>query len=297
MNGILAFTIEINFSLLAAAALCLLPLVFVILRIQRVHKERRAESKAPFKELRRRPAGEALRMKIAVLDEEINDRIFLLLAMPAGMVMAMFIVKPFNFFGSLILVAVSLIWTLAFKGKLSKSLEERRKCQLGYDGERFVGEELSRLIGAGFEIYHDVPFDGFNMDHVLVGNPGVFVVETKTKSKPVDESGSKKFEVVFDGRRLHWPWGPESRDIEQARYNAKTLSEWLTSAVGEVVGVSPIVTFPGWWVERKAPYDGVYVLNPKEIIQVCDSSEFKLNEMRIRQICHHLDTKCRVEIK
>lgn len=297
MNSILAFTIEINFSLLAAAALCLLPLVFVILRIQRVLKERRAESKTPFKELRRRPAGEALRVKIGVLDEEISDRIFLLLAMPAGLVVAMFIVKPFNFLASLTLVAFSLIWTLAFRGKLLKLLEERRNCQLGYDGERFVGEELSRLIGAGFEIYHDVPFDGFNMDHVLVGKPGVFVVETKTKSKPMDESGNKEFEVVFDGKKLHWPWGPESRDIEQARRNAKTLSEWLTSAVGEVVGASPIVTFPGWWVERKAPYDGVYVLNPKEIIKVCDSKEVKLNEVRIRQICHHLDEKCRIEIK
>jgi hypothetical protein len=32
-----------------------------------------------------------------------------------------------------------------------------------------MGEKLSRLIALGFEIYHDVPFDKFNVDHVLVG--------------------------------------------------------------------------------------------------------------------------------
>jgi hypothetical protein len=26
----------------------------------------------------------------------------------------------------------------------------------------------------GFEVYHDLPFEGFNMDHVLVGCQGVY---------------------------------------------------------------------------------------------------------------------------
>lgn len=297
MIGNLPFTVEINFGLLATAALCLLPLVFVILQIRRLHSERRAISKTPFKELRRRPAGEGLRIKIGILDEEVSDRVFLLLSLPFVLVVAMFIVKPFNFLAALTFVPCSLIWAFIFKGKLLKSLEERRNYQLGYDGERFVGEELSRLIGVGFEIYHDVPFDGFNMDHVLVGKSGVFVVETKTKSKPVDANGDKNFEVVFDGKRLHWPWGSENRDIEQARYNAKTLSEWLTGALGENIEVSAIVTFPGWWIERKAPYEGVYVLNPKEIIKVCDSKNTQLSETCIRQICHHFNEKCRIEVK
>jgi hypothetical protein len=297
MNGNSSFIVEINVSLLAAVALCLMPVILVVLKMHRDLKERRARSKSPFKELRRRPAGESLRIKIGELDDQINDRLFLLLGMPIGLAVMMFVVKPLNLFGALAAVAISSIWTLVFKGKLLDSLEQRRNYQLGFDGERFVGEELSRLIGAGFEIYHDVPFDGFNMDHVLVGKPGVFVVESKTKSKPVDQSGTKEYEVVFDGKKLHWPWGTESQDIEQARINATTLSEWLTSAVGENVEASALLTLPGWWIERKAPCNGVQILNPKEIIRFCDSSDIKFNEVRIRQICHHLNEKCRIEIK
>jgi hypothetical protein len=297
MNGNSPFILPINLNLLAASMLCLMPVILVILKMHRDLKERRARSKSPFKELRRRPAGESLRIKIGELDEQINDRLVLLLGMPIGLAVTMFVVKPMNLLGAFLMVLLSLIWTLALKGKLLLLLESRRNYQLGFDGERFVGEELSRLIAVGFEIYHDVPFDGFNMDHVLVGKSGVFVVESKTKSKPVDKSGEKEYKVVFDGEKLLWPWGADSRDIEQIRNNAKTLSKWLTSAVGENVEASAILTLPGWWVTRKAPSDGVNILNPMEIIQVCNSKEIKLDDARIRQICHHLNEKCRMEIK
>jgi hypothetical protein len=297
MNGNSPVILEINLSLLASAALCLMPAILVIVKMRRDQSARRAVRQSPFKELRRRPAGESLRIKIGELDEEINDRIFLFLAGPIGLAITMFVSKSLNLIGAILLIVVSVVWTLTFKGKLADSFERRRNYQLGFDGERFVGEELSRLIAVGFEIYHDVPFDGFNIDHVLVGKPGVFVVESKTKSKRVDESGIKEYEVVFDGERLHWPWGTESKDIEQARNNANTLSKWLTSAVGESVEASAILTLPGWWVTRKTRCNGVNILNPEEIIHAVDSKDVRLDVVRMRQICHQLSGKCRIEIK
>ena len=159
-----------------------------------------------------------------------------------------------------------------------------------------MGEELSRLIPLGFNIYHDVPFGGFNMDHVLVGTRGVFLVETKTRRKPVDEDGKKQFRVQFDGKYLHWSWGSDNHGIEQAKNNAKTLAAWLSSASGETVWVTPILTLPGWLVERKAPTNGLHVLNPKEIYQVCAAQPEKLSEPQIQRICHQLDQKCRIAV-
>ena len=151
-------------------------------------------------------------------------------------------------------------------------------------------------MGLGFEIYHDVPFDGFNIDHVLVGPRGVFIVETKTRRKPVDKTGKKEFRVQFDGKNLLWPLGTDSYGIEQAKNNAKTLATWLSSATGENIWTTPILTLPGWLVERKAPTDGLYVLNPKEIYQVCAAFPEKLTEPQIRRICHQMDQKCRIAV-
>ena len=175
-------------------------------------------------------------------------------------------------------------------------IRTRANYRLGYDGERYVGEELSRLIGLGFEIFHDVPFDGFNIDHVVVGPRGVFVVETKTRRKKLNDEGRKEFKVQFDGKNLQWSWGADSHGIEQAKNNAKTLSGWLNSATGKTVWVTPILTLPGWLVELKTPTDGLFVLNPKQIYQACASQSESLPETQIRQICHQLDQKCRMAV-
>jgi hypothetical protein len=279
-----------------AAILCFLPVAFVVVVIFRKRKKQREYSRAPFKELQRRPAGETIRIKLEALDDKITDETLWLLLFPMLMILGLFAQHPKDFITPVLFFMFSAGSSAFFGFKLFKLLRSRANYRLGFEGERFVGEELSRLIVLGFEIYHDVPFDGFNIDHVLVGPRGVFVVETKTRRKPVDEDGRMEFRVQFDGKFLQWPWGADSYGIEQAKNNAKTLATWLNSAAGENVWATPILTLPGWLVERKAPSDGIHVLNPKEIYQVCSSYPEKLTEPQIRRICHQLDQKCRIAV-
>src|ERR1039458_2179723 len=247
------------------AALCLLPLALVVAVIFRKRKQQKQFSHSPFKELQRRPAGETLRIKLENLDDKISEDTTMLLLFPLVLGLGLFVIHPKNFLTPLIDFILSAAWSGFWGVRLFKLLRSRANYRLGFEGERFVGEELSRLISLGFEIYHDVPFDGFNIDHVLVGPRGVFVVETKTRRKPVNESGSKEFRVQFDGKILQWTWGADSYGIEQAKNNAKTLAGWLNSAAGENVWVTPILTLPGWMVDRKVPSESLYVVNPKEI--------------------------------
>ena len=289
--------VQINLNVLAGIALCFLPLVLVVIILFRKQAHRRATSQAPFKELLRRPAGETLRIKIEDLNDKSSDQITTLVFLPTMMAVGLLIIHPRGFVAPALFFVISAIWVAVWGTKIFRTLRERANYKLGFDGERYVAEELSRLIALGFEIYHDVPFDSFNIDHVLVGAPGVFAVETKTRRKPVDESGTKEYRVLFDGKFLQWPWGTDNHGIEQAANNGRTLAKWLSAAVGETVSATAILTLPGWMVDRKAPYDGVYVLNPKEIHQVCSMREQKLNSQLIGRICHQLDQKCRVALK
>jgi hypothetical protein len=283
-------------NLLVAVVLCVLPVALVIALIYRKRNEQREYSRAPFNDLQRRPAGETLRLKLQSLDEKINDEILWLIMFPVSMALGLFFLHPKDWITPFLFFLFSAGSSVFFGLRLFKLLRTRANYRLGYDGERFVGEELSRLIGLGFEIYHDVPFDGFNIDHVLVGPRGVFIVETKTRRKPVNESGKKEFKVQFDGKNLQWPWGADSHGIEQAKNNAKTLSGWLSSATGKTVWVTPILTLPGWMIELKTITDDLFVLNPKQIYQVCASQSETLPEAQIRQMCHQLDQKCRLAV-
>jgi len=85
MNGNF-WTIQIDISLLATVLLCLTPLVWAYFVMRRTLNERRARSKSPFSELRRRPAGEGVRLKVAALDDQINELISLLISLPVASV-------------------------------------------------------------------------------------------------------------------------------------------------------------------------------------------------------------------
>jgi hypothetical protein len=192
------------------------------------------------------------------------------------------------------LTFVATIWLWTLWG-LVGLLRERATYRLGLAGERVVGEMLNELQRDGCRVFHDFPADPeWNIDHIIVAPSGIYAVETKTRRKrdPARADG-KDHEVVYDGERIVFPTRPETRPLEQARSNAGWLSQWLTKAVGDPVVVEPIVTFPGWWVTRRAKGD-VRVLNPKEIrTVVTDAKKPALDPKLIERVVFQLDQKCR----
>ena len=170
----------------------------------------------------------------------------------------------------------------------------RRRClRLGYDAELAIGQELNQLLRDQYWVFHDVPFDGFNIDHIVVGRTGVFAVETKGRAKPLSKGGKAKWEVVFDGKALRFPGWIETAAIAQARRQAEALKKLLTSAVGESVPVQPVLALPGWYIKRTAP-GGVPLFNGKNPGKFFhDIGKAQLPEQLTTRIVHQLDQKCR----
>lgn len=54
----------------------------------------------------------------------------------------------------------------------------------GYDAELAVGQELDQLMRQEARVFHDLPADKFNIDHVVICPSGLFAVETKGFTKP-----------------------------------------------------------------------------------------------------------------
>jgi hypothetical protein len=135
---------------------------------------------------------------------------------------------------------------------------------------------------------------GFYGERIIVAPSGVYVVETKARRKRKAQKGKPDHIIIFDGDTLTFPHDEQSRyGLDQARNNAKWLSGYLSSATGEKVWVEPILTFPGWMINRRTINAAVQVLNPKEIGDFVVSRPARLTAQGIRQIVHQLDQKCR----
>lgn len=143
--------------------------------------------------------------------------------------------------------------------------QKLRNLELGRDGEKQVAEELDRLKQEGAIILHDVVAEGengkrFNLDHVVCSRNGVFVIETKTRSKRIGRNN----QIDYDGSRVLVN-GIEDRDvIQQATRNANWLRKTLLAKTGKSFAVRPVIVFPSWWVEGAPKGAAVWVLNPKE---------------------------------
>ena len=127
---------------------------------------------------------------------------------------------------------------------LYRALHTRRKLRhlkLARDGERAVGQYLERLRADGYEVFHDVIGEGFNLDHVVIGPAGVFTIETKCYSKPA----SGPAEISFDGEKVAiGGWQPDRNPVIQARAQAGWLRALLRETTGRDFSIMPVIVYP-----------------------------------------------------
>jgi hypothetical protein len=169
--------------------------------------------------------------------------------------------------------------------RIRKALKEARALRLGIVGEEAVGQYLEeKLRPAGCQVLHDIPGEGFNVDHVVIGPTGIFSIETKTCSKPAKGESSVKYDgehVTVNG------FAPDRDPIVQAKAEARWLHELLESSTGKKFPVKPIVLYPGWFVDGKPDAD-VWVLNEKALPTFIRNYRNHLPPEDINLVTYHL---------
>jgi hypothetical protein len=113
----------------------------------------------------------------------------------------------------------------------------------GARGEEHVGSLLESLEDDGWLVIHDATLGNGNVDHILIGPPGVFTIETKSHPGPVRVG------------RVH------GGAIGQAQAQAR--------AIEQVTGIQaePLIVFSRAWVDKPmARRKGVRVLPARMLV-------------------------------
>lgn len=110
--------------------------------------------------------------------------------------------------------------------------------QRGAIGEQRTAAVLAPLVRQGWVIIHDISRAGSNLDHVLVGPGGVFVLDTKNYRGTASVSGDVLTVVYEDGRAPGYRGdGLASVARGQGAYLSSLIRErsplriWVTAAV------------------------------------------------------------------
>jgi len=271
------------------------PALFVLaamlaLILELVHSKQRATAGTSAS----RPPGESLRINLDNLNEKLITRFLITVgvAVIAGILARAFasghnleMVHGVMFAGSGIALALTL-WTW-------RVFARWRNSHLGFEGERMVGRELNLLMLDGCRVFHDLvdPKIG-NVDHVIVAAHAVFVVETCTWHNSAPNSAAGDPRVVYNGRELTFPNGKTERPLKQAYRNAKWLEKYMLHKTGLQLPVHPIVTLPGWKVERTGA-GPVTVVNPRDIPSVVvDRVAAPIYDAQRQRLINLIDEKC-----
>jgi hypothetical protein len=129
--------------------------------------------------------------------------------------------------GGLLGLAVAALvgWPLRFRPS-----EQARTWQRGAHGERHTARLLDRLTRDGFVVFHDlaVPGSPANVDHLVIGPSGVFVIDSKQWTGSVQQGA--------DGLVWHNHY-PLERTLETVGWEAQQVSRVLGSRAAALLCV------------------------------------------------------------
>ena len=247
-----------------------------------------------------RPAGETIRRKIESIDAQIQQSLFRLGVAVLVQILVYLLLNATNIGLALVYLlaaasAMNVCFTFWYLAKTALLIRKRRSLPQSYLGERLVGEYLNLVTMDGYQIFHDLQFRDFNIDHAVVGPAGVFSFETKTCPRRKVNQANRI--LKFDGEQLQWPNG-KSNDLglKQCADHSEKLQQWLAEELGEAVEVQPVLVFPGWTVDSEL--DGpLKVLSPKRIRTFLKNQEQYGNvfpDSAIKLISSHLAEKSRL---
>lgn len=186
----------------------------------------------------------------------------------------------------------------AFLGmrELMRLRQQVRNCRLGLRGEQAVAEALHsfEVACAGYVSFHDVPKpNGGNLDHVVIGPGGVFVIETKTRSQRKPLENKKRNRLIFDGRKTKFPAGfADQNAAEQVMRNAGQVRDWLADMVDKSA-VAPLLVYPGWEVHMEQRCEPLKAMSPNQLRYYFRELPKILDEKTCKRVRGLFDEKCR----
>jgi hypothetical protein len=179
---------------------------------------------------------------------------------------------------TIFLLAAIALFASGFRG-YQRNLDARDKVRDGLLAERVTGMQLNRLVAKGCKVLHDLPCEGFNIDHVVVAPRGVYAVETKSFRKPKGSGGDSHYRVNYDGKILQFPDFPEKDALAQAERQAQWLRRTIRESIGGDVPVTPALALPGWMIVNS---DEVWKTAPVKVFSpMGDGANFMAKDIQV----------------
>jgi hypothetical protein len=151
-------------------------------------------------------------------------------------------------------LGVAVIYFVSIKALEEAGIKLKKRishADTGAKAEQAVAEALQELPD-DYYVFHDLEFPGFNIDHVVLGPNGIFLVETKSQKGNITQEHDV---LLRNGRKFFKDF------LKQCWRQTYSLRDHLNAERLRGHTIKPILCFSRGFVEIRGPVKGVTVLN------------------------------------
>ena len=175
--------------------------------------------------------------------------------------------------------------------RLVRTVRSLREVKFLRDANIAVGHSLQRMASGHGRVFHDVSTSAGVVDHVLVGQSGIYAFNVVAK-RP-----ARKGTVKLAGNELHFL--PSGKSISIVDMAAKTtrLERDFRQLLKHSVRVRSVIAVPGWHAESQAS-EGHLVVNERTLPMFRgwkDEADFLMNE-DVDELHRHLTASCKRKV-
>ena len=172
--------------------------------------------------------------------------------------------------------------------RLSDTIFSRRTIAFRRDASVAIGHQLQQIASSGARVFHDVATAGGIIDHVVVGQSGIYAVNV------VARRPTRNAEVRLASNELQFPASTKPQSIVPLLSRIARLEKEFTEMLGHKVRVRSVIAVPGWEIGEQSSHNHLLV-NERTIPMLRgwrDQSDYLMNE-DVDALHRNLTARCR----
>jgi hypothetical protein len=158
--------------------------------------------------------------------------------------------------------------------RLLRTILAWRTVRFQRDANIAIGHQLQRMATAHGRAYHDVKCSAGVVDHILVGQNGIYAINV------IARRHLKKASVYLDGNDLHYSNTNKTTSIVGVIAATKRIEKEFRRLTGKSIKVRSVIAVPGWDIKEQSGNDHLLV-NERNLPMISgwkDQGDYLMNE-------------------
>ena len=247
---------------------------------------------------RTRVQGESLQEKIRdnefkVMEQVMLPAIYVVLAVLAWLI---YITSfQMNFPAAVFMSVIAVVLIIRGYFKVKKTRWVLKRYRKGLEGERLVGETLNRLSNESTFVFHDIPGNRFNVDHIIVSTRGIFVIETKHFNREICSKffydGLMIYRVMKDGRKFPCP-----KLLPQIDGEARFIEQEIEHRTDMKLPIIKVAILIGSYIDGTENFKDYWLLNESSFVTAFCQQKECLDDSVVKLVATHIRTMVEIDV-